>query len=56
MLTDAGQAKILEILPGHLELITEWFTGRLEPDRLEQMLDGLRAVRDAVRPGATSGT
>jgi MarR family transcriptional regulator, 2-MHQ and catechol-resistance regulon repressor len=56
VLTAAGLAKVLEILPGHLELITEWFTGRLEPDRLEQMLDGLRTVRDAVRPDATSGT
>jgi DNA-binding MarR family transcriptional regulator len=55
VITDAGQAKVLEILPGHLELITEWFTGRLEPARLEQVLDALRTVRDAVRPGATSG-
>jgi DNA-binding MarR family transcriptional regulator len=56
VITDAGQAKVLEVLPGHLELITEWFTGRLEPERLEQVLDGLRTVRDAVRPDATSGT
>jgi MarR family 2-MHQ and catechol resistance regulon transcriptional repressor len=56
VITDAGQAKMLEILPGHLELITEWFTGRLEPERLEQLLDALRTIRDAVRPGATSGT
>ena len=33
-----------------------WFTGRLEPERLEQFLDALRTIRDAVRPGATSGT
>lgn len=56
VITDAGQAKVLEVLPGHLELITEWFTGRLEPEQLEQVLDGLRTVRDAVRPDATSGT
>jgi hypothetical protein len=56
VITDAGQAKMLEILPGHLELITEWFTGRLDPERLEQLLDALRTIRDAVRPDATSGT
>jgi DNA-binding MarR family transcriptional regulator len=56
VITDAGQAKVLEVLPGHLELITEWFTGLLEPERLEQLLDALRTVRDAVRPDATSGT
>jgi MarR family transcriptional regulator, 2-MHQ and catechol-resistance regulon repressor len=56
VITDAGQEKLAAILPGHLELIEEWFTGRLSPDRLDQMLDALRTVRDAVRPGATSGT
>jgi DNA-binding MarR family transcriptional regulator len=56
VITDAGQAKVLEVLPGHLELITEWFTGLLEPEQLDQLLDALRTVRDAVRPDATSGT
>ena len=52
----AAGAKMLEVLPGHLELITEWFTGLLEPERLELLLEDLRTVRDAVRPDATSGT
>jgi MarR family 2-MHQ and catechol resistance regulon transcriptional repressor len=55
VITDAGRARMEEVLPGHLELIEHWFTGRLTPDQLTQMLDALRVVRDAVRPGATSG-
>jgi DNA-binding MarR family transcriptional regulator len=55
VITDAGRARMEEVLPGHIELIEHWFTGRLTPDQLAQMLDALRVVRDAVRPGATSG-
>ena len=56
VITDDGQAKLVEVLPGHLDLIEQWFTGRLDPERLDQVLDGLRTVRDAVRPEATVGT
>jgi MarR family transcriptional regulator, 2-MHQ and catechol-resistance regulon repressor len=56
VITETGQAKLFDILPAHLELIDEWFTSRLEPAHLEQVLDGLRIVRDTVRPGATSGS
>jgi DNA-binding MarR family transcriptional regulator len=55
VLTDAGRARMEEVLPGHVDLIEHWFTGRLAPDQLAQMLDALRVVRDAVRPEATSG-
>lgn len=55
VLTASGRARMEEVLPGHLELIEHWFTGRLSPDQLAQMLDALRVVRDAVRPEATSG-
>jgi MarR family transcriptional regulator, 2-MHQ and catechol-resistance regulon repressor len=55
VLTTAGQARMEEILPGHIQLIEHWFTGRLAPHDLAQTLDSLRVVRDAVRPGATSG-
>ena len=55
VITDAGRARMDEILPGHVDLIEHWFTGRLAPDELTRMLDSLRVVRDAVRPGATSG-
>jgi DNA-binding MarR family transcriptional regulator len=55
VITAKGQARMAEILPGHLELIERWFTGLLSPDALAQALDSLRVVRDAVRPTATSG-
>jgi DNA-binding MarR family transcriptional regulator len=55
VVTTAGLARLSETLPGHLELIEKWFTGQLSPTRLRATLDGLRAVRDAVAPGATSG-
>jgi DNA-binding MarR family transcriptional regulator len=55
VITDAGRARMEEVLPGHIELIEHWFTGRLTPDQLALMLDALRVVRDAVRPEATSG-
>ena len=55
VITPAGLAKMHEVLPGHLALIDEWFTGRLDPEQLAAMLTGLRIIRDAVRPEATSG-
>jgi DNA-binding MarR family transcriptional regulator len=55
VVTAAGLARLSETLPGHLELIEKWFTGQLSPTRLRTTLDGLRAVRDAVAPEATSG-
>lgn len=56
VITASGLARLDEILPGHLELIEEWFTGRLDSERLATLLDALRTIRDAVHPGATSGS
>jgi DNA-binding MarR family transcriptional regulator len=56
VITATGRGKLDAILPGHLALIDEWFTGRLAPDQLTAVLDGLRVVRDAVRPGAAAGS
>jgi DNA-binding MarR family transcriptional regulator len=55
VVTEAGLARLNETLPGHLELIEKWFTGLLQPAQLSAVLDGLRVVRDAVSPEATSG-
>jgi MarR family 2-MHQ and catechol resistance regulon transcriptional repressor len=55
VITAAGSAKMREVLPGHVALIEEWFTGRLSPTGLDALLSGLRTIRDAVRPEATSG-
>ncbi|WP_433212564.1 MarR family winged helix-turn-helix transcriptional regulator [Dactylosporangium sp. CS-047395] len=55
VISEAGLAKMREVLPGHVALIEQWFTGRLSPDELDSLLGSLRTVRDAVRPEATSG-
>ena len=55
VITKSGRDRIAAVLPGHVKLIEEWFTGRLDPDELESLLTCLRTVRDAVRPGAEAG-
>lgn len=55
VLTPAGHARLNETLPGHLELIEQWFLGQLTPEALDCLLNALRAVRDAVHPGALAG-
>ncbi|MFI6265793.1 MarR family winged helix-turn-helix transcriptional regulator [Micromonospora sp. NPDC051006] len=56
VVTAAGLQRLDEVLPGHLRIIEEWFTGQLDPAALDAMLDGLRRVRDAVHPCATAGS
>ena len=56
VITDAGLRRLDEVLPGHLELVQQWFIGQLAPAQLEQMLDSLRRIRDAVNPCATAGS
>jgi DNA-binding MarR family transcriptional regulator len=55
VLTDAGMLRLECVLPGHLSLIDQWFTGLLEPCQLQAVLVALRTIRDAVRPGAVAG-
>jgi DNA-binding MarR family transcriptional regulator len=55
VVTASGLSRLDETLPGHLQLIEEWFTGQLSPAQLDTMLECLRVVRDAVAPEATSG-
>jgi MarR family 2-MHQ and catechol resistance regulon transcriptional repressor len=56
VITDAGLARLDEILPGHLALVQQWFIGQLSPEQLAQLLDSLRTIRDAVNPCATAGS
>ena len=56
VLTDAGLSRLEEVVPGHLELVQQWLVGQLSPVQLEQMLDALRRIRDAVNPCATAGS
>jgi len=55
VVSESGRARLEAILPDHLKMIDEWFTGRLDVDQLDNLLAGLRIVRDAVRPGAEAG-
>ena len=55
VITKSGRDRIAAVLPGHVALIEQWFTGRLPADDLDSLLSGLRAIRDAVRPGAEAG-
>jgi MarR family transcriptional regulator, 2-MHQ and catechol-resistance regulon repressor len=56
VITDAGLARLDEVLPGHLALVQQWFIGQLAPEQLDAMLESLRAIRDAVNPCATAGS
>ena len=55
VVTEAGLARLAEVLPEHVELIQRWFIGQLPPEQLGQFLDSLRTIRDAVNPCATAG-
>lgn len=56
VLTEAGLARLEQVLPGHLKLIDEWFVGQLTAGQLDALQDALRTLRDAVNPCATAGT
>jgi DNA-binding MarR family transcriptional regulator len=56
VITPAGRQRLDEVLPGHLALVQQWFIGQLTPQQLDQMLESLRTIRDAVNPCATAGT
>lgn len=56
VITDAGLARLDEVLPGHIALVQQWFIGQLPPNELTQLLGALRKIRDAVNPCATAGS
>ena len=56
VLTEPGRRRLDEVLPGHLELVQQWFIGQLSPEQLNNLLESLRIVRDAVHPCATAGS
>lgn len=56
VITASGRSRLAGVLPGHLALIEEWFTGRLDADQLTALLEALRIIRDHVRPGADANT
>ncbi|GII77637.1 hypothetical protein Sru01_26190 [Sphaerisporangium rufum] len=54
-LTEAGAARLQNVLPQHLDDIDKWLTGLLDPDRLKEFLETLTLIRNVVRPCATAG-
>jgi MarR family 2-MHQ and catechol resistance regulon transcriptional repressor len=56
VVTDDGIARLEEAVPGHLALVQEWFIDQLDPERLTDVLESLRKIRDAVNPCATAGS
>jgi MarR family transcriptional regulator, 2-MHQ and catechol-resistance regulon repressor len=56
VITATGRERLLAALPAHLDLIEQWFTGRLTPEQLDTTLGALRTIRDAVRPDAAAGS
>ncbi|MEU8816425.1 MarR family transcriptional regulator [Actinoplanes sp. NPDC048796] len=56
VITDDGRQRLDEVLPGHLELLQQWFIGQLSPAELDGMMTSLRRIRDAVNPCATAGS
>jgi MarR family transcriptional regulator, 2-MHQ and catechol-resistance regulon repressor len=56
VITEAGLGRLEEVLPGHLDLVQQWFIGQLSPEQLDGMLTSLRAIRDAVHPCAAAGS
>jgi len=56
VISRAGRQRVDDILPGHLQLIEDLFTGPLEPAELDCLLGALRKIRAVVRPCATAGT
>jgi MarR family 2-MHQ and catechol resistance regulon transcriptional repressor len=56
VVTEAGLTRLDEVLPGHLELVQQWFIGLLSPEQLDVTMASLRTIRDAVNPCATAGS
>jgi MarR family 2-MHQ and catechol resistance regulon transcriptional repressor len=56
VITPAGRQRLDEVLPGHLALLQQWFIGQLTPGQLDNLLESMRAIRDAVNPCATAGS
>ena len=54
-ITEAGSDRLAQVLPGHIAMIEQWFTGLLDPEQLASLVQMLRTIRDAVRPDAVAG-
>ncbi|WP_454195073.1 MarR family winged helix-turn-helix transcriptional regulator [Nocardia sp. Marseille-Q1738] len=55
VLTEAGAARLAQVLPDYLAAVDRWFVGLLTPAQVEALVGALRIVRDASNPEATFG-
>ncbi len=55
LLSPSGRELMLTVLPGHVALIDQWFTGVLGDDDLDALSCALRRVRSVVHPDAALG-
>lgn len=56
VLTDQGHEALADDLPPLLDAIQRWLIDPLTPAQLEGLSDGLRVLRDALRPAAATRT
>lgn len=54
VLTPAGSDKIDQALPEYSAAVRRWFIDQLTPAQLDDLLTGLRILRDRLRPEATT--
>jgi DNA-binding MarR family transcriptional regulator len=54
-LTDAGSECLAADVPDVIDAVQHWLIGPIPPDQLPVFLAALQAVRDTVRPEATTG-
>ncbi|WP_063052882.1 MarR family winged helix-turn-helix transcriptional regulator [Nocardia arthritidis] len=53
VLTEAGAARLAQVLPDYLAAVDRWFVGLLTPAQLAALSEALRVIRDVSNPQAT---
>ncbi|WP_280479582.1 MarR family winged helix-turn-helix transcriptional regulator [Nocardia asiatica] len=53
VLTEAGAARLAQVLPDYLAAVDRWFVGLLTASQLAALSEALRIVRDTANPSAT---
>ncbi|MEU1992948.1 MarR family transcriptional regulator [Nocardia gamkensis] len=53
VLTEAGAARLAQVLPDYLAAVDRWFVGLLTPAQLAALSEALRVIRDVSNPEAT---
>ncbi|MGW4325319.1 MarR family winged helix-turn-helix transcriptional regulator [Nocardia sp. NPDC004573] len=53
VLTEAGAARLAQVLPDYLAAVDHWLIGLLTPEQLAALSEALRIVRDTSNPEAT---